>query len=91
MPFGLTSYKLLPELLREAGARYPSIHVGLREQTSTEQVESLRTRKIDLGIFRRPLNNMGDIQTHVIQTERFIAVLPKDHKLAKARSQTIRL
>lgn len=88
---GSVSYALLPGLLREVGARYPSIHVDLREQTSTEQIESLHTRKIDLGIVRLPLNNMGDIRTHVIHHERFIAVLPKDHTLARRKAKAIRL
>lgn len=88
---GSVSYALLPGILREIGARYPAIHVDLREQTSTEQIESLHTRKIDLGIVRLPLNNMGDIRTHVIHRERFIAVLPKDHKLATRKAKAIRL
>ncbi|MGS0893841.1 LysR family transcriptional regulator [Burkholderia stagnalis] len=88
---GSVSYQLLPNILREIDARFPSIHVDLREQTSTEQIQSLHTRKIDLGIVRLPLNNMGGLQTRVIHRERFIAVLPKDHPLAKAKSKTIRL
>lgn len=86
---GSVSYELLPRILRAFRTRFPAIHVDLRELTSTEQIESLRARKIDLGIVRLPLNNAADIDLRTIETERFIAVLPKDHRLAKAA--TLRL
>jgi DNA-binding transcriptional LysR family regulator len=79
---GSVSYALLPKLLREFRARYPEIHIDLRELTSTEQVDGLRNGRIDVGIVRLPLSDAADIALHVIETERFIAVLPRDHPLA---------
>lgn len=86
---GSVSYELLPRILRDFRARFPGIHVDLREQTSVEQIESLHASKIDLGIVRLPLANAADINMRIIEVERFIAVLPQDHPLAA--SKTLRL
>ncbi|MFJ3055312.1 LysR family transcriptional regulator [Herbaspirillum sp. NPDC087042] len=83
---GSVSYEFLPRLLRRFRAAFPAIHVDLREQISVEQIESLHASKIDLGIVRVPLSNATDLNLRVIEVERFVAVLPKDHRLAAAPS-----
>jgi DNA-binding transcriptional LysR family regulator len=77
-------YELLPRILRQFRTRFPSIHVELWELPSNDQVEGLLSRKIDLGIVRLPLDNAADIEIRAIVSERFIAVLPCDHPLAKS-------
>jgi DNA-binding transcriptional LysR family regulator len=83
---GSVSYELLPRILREFRTRFPAIHVDLREQTSVEQIESLHAGKLDLGLVRVPLVNAADLNMRTIEVERFIAVLPRDHRLAASRS-----
>lgn len=83
---GSVSYELLPRILREFRTRFPAIHVDLREQTSVEQIESLHAGKLDLGLVRVPLVNAADLNMRTIEVERFIAVLPRDHRLAACRS-----
>lgn len=79
---GSVSYELLPRFLRQFKERFPATHVDLRELTSREQIENLHARKIDLGIVRLPLTDAADVALHPIEVERFIAVLPSDHRLA---------
>ncbi|MFM0285163.1 LysR family transcriptional regulator [Paraburkholderia megapolitana] len=86
---GSVSYELLPRMLRQFRIRFPTIHIDLRELTSVEQIENLRTGKIDIGILRLPINDAADLNVRTIEVERFIAVIPRDHRLAAA--QTIRL
>jgi DNA-binding transcriptional LysR family regulator len=83
---GSVSYELLPRILREFRAQFPAIHVDLREQTSVEQIESLHAGRIDLGIVRMPAVNAADLNTRIIEVERFVAVLPQDHPLAASTS-----
>lgn len=83
---GSVSYALLPRILLDFRKRFPSIHIDLRELTSTEQIENLRAHKIDLGIVRLPLNNAADMELSTIATERLIAVLPRNHRLAGAKT-----
>lgn len=79
---GSVSYELLPRLLAQIREAFPRIHVDLRELTSAEQASQLQARKIDMGIVRLPVANLGDICTRVIETERLIAALPTAHPLA---------
>ncbi|WPB55545.1 LysR substrate-binding domain-containing protein [Xylophilus sp. GOD-11R] len=83
---GSVSYELLPRILQDFRARYPAIDVDLREQISKEQVASLVAGKVDVGILRLPVSDAGGLQMRVIHRERFVAVLPRGHRLAKARS-----
>src|SRR5580698_6408894 len=57
---GSVSYELLPRMLRQFRIRFPTIHIDLRELTSVEQIENLRTGKIDIGILRLPINDAAD-------------------------------
>ncbi|QQU67587.1 LysR family transcriptional regulator [Pseudomonas fluorescens] len=79
---GSVSYELLPRLLARIRENFPRVHIDLRELTSAEQAEQLLARKIDLGIVRLPVANLGEIETQVIETERLVAVLPITHPLA---------
>ncbi|KDR25543.1 LysR family transcriptional regulator [Caballeronia grimmiae] len=87
---GSVSYALLPRILLNFRTVFPSIHIDLRELTSTEQIENLRAHRIDLGIVRLPLNNAADMELRTIATERLIAVLPQDHRLAGASTLRLR-
>lgn len=83
---GSASYVLLPKILHILRRQIPEIHIDLRELASEEQVSALVAGTIDIGIVRLPVGNANDISMRTLATERFIAVLPKDHRLAKARS-----
>jgi len=87
---GSVSYALLPKLLRDLRSRHPDIETDLRELRSQQQVEELAAGRIDIGVVRLPLSNAGDLLLRTIDTERFIAVLPKHHRLARARSIRLR-
>jgi DNA-binding transcriptional LysR family regulator len=80
------SYELLPRILHDFRIQFPAIHVDLCELVSVEQIVSLHAGKIDLGIVRLPLSNAADINMRVIDVERLIAVLPRDHRLAASPS-----
>ncbi|MCK8780031.1 LysR family transcriptional regulator [Rhizobium sp. NTR19] len=87
---GSVSYALLPRLLRDLRNRHPAIEVDLRELRSQQQIDELAAGRIDIGIVRLPLSNAGDLSFRTIETERFIAVLPRHHRLARARSVRLR-
>ena len=83
---GSASYELLPRILHNFRMQFPAIHVDLRELISAEQIVSLHAGKIDLGIVRLPLSKAADINMRIIEVERFIAVLPRQHRLAATQS-----
>lgn len=83
---GSVSYALLPRLLKSIREAFPRIHVELRELTSTEQASQLLADKLDVGIIRLPVANVAGIDSRVIETERFVAVLPASHRLARKKT-----
>lgn len=82
---GSISYELLPRILLGFRARFPGFDIDLVEQTSTEQIDGLLAGRLDVGLLRPPVNNAADLQMRVIHRERFVAVLPRGHRLARAR------
>ncbi|QCT19536.1 LysR family transcriptional regulator [Jejubacter calystegiae] len=79
---GSVSYELVPGILSRFRNKYPSIHIDLREQTSAEQLESLRSGCIDVGVLRLPLSNTSDIDIQTVATEKLMIALPEHHSLA---------
>src|SRR5690606_14065467 len=88
---GSVSYGLLPELLARFRKEMPGIAFDLRELPSTDQLQELRARRIDLGIVRLPLVDAGEFEMKVIHRERMIAVLPRRHRLAARKKIPLRL
>lgn len=83
---GSASYRLLPRLLPEFRRRYPGVRLELRESTSLEVVESIRSGLADCGIVRHPLADGAGLVVHPLEEEPLVAVLPRGHRLA-ARSR----
>ncbi|MEH3087200.1 MAG: LysR family transcriptional regulator [Xylophilus ampelinus] len=83
---GSISYELLPRILQGFRARFPAVDLDLREHTSTEQIAGLLADKLDLGLLRLPVGNASDLRLRVVHRERFVAVLPRGHRLARARA-----
>jgi DNA-binding transcriptional LysR family regulator len=68
-------YSVLPRLLPRCGEILPNIHIELKERSSWEQVEGLRTGHIDVGLLRPPIT-LGEFATLKLGSERLVAALP---------------
>lgn len=49
-------YDFLPKLIRMTRAHMPDVDLDLKEMVSSEQIEGLLTGRIDLGLFRPPID-----------------------------------
>jgi DNA-binding transcriptional LysR family regulator len=79
-----SGYSFLPQLLLQRGARAPNIDVALKEMVSSEQVESLLTGRIDIGLLRPPITR-SEFRTLKVASEGLVAALPLgDPRLAEA-------
>lgn len=79
-----SGYSFLPRLLLQRAARAPNIDVDLKEMVSAEQVESLLTGRIDVGLLRPPVTR-GEFSTLKVASEGLVAALPfGDPRLAEA-------
>lgn len=72
---------LLPKALKLLRARFPDLHLVLREDVSGRLVDALRARTLDAAIIALPYEASG-IQTEVIADDEFLLVAPKDHRLS---------
>ena len=79
-----SGYSFLPRLLLQRASHAPNIDVALKEMVSTEQVESLLTGRIDIGLLRPPIGR-SEFTTLKVAEERLVAALPVgDPRLAEA-------
>ncbi len=75
----------LPKAIRSFRRRYPRVELRLRELVTSAQIAALLDGTIDLGFLRDGDPTPG-IETITLLKERYIAVLPQSHPLARKRS-----
>ena len=75
---------LLPDILRMFCSRFPEVKLVLRELTSSQQLQDLRARRIDVGFERLPNSseNEADLRFMPIFQEPLVIALPECHPLA---------
>src|ERR1700743_982343 len=79
-----SGYSFLPRLLLRRASHAPNIDVALKEMVSTDQVESLLTGRIDVGLLRPPIDR-SEFTTLRVASERLVAALPfGDSRLTQA-------
>lgn len=75
-----TLYTVLPELIREL-RQDNELELGLSEMTTVQQVEALKTGRIDIAFGRIRIDDSA-IDQQVLCEDRLVAVLPEGHWLA---------
>jgi DNA-binding transcriptional LysR family regulator len=83
------TYEVLPPLIREFRRAAPDIRLELIEMRSALQPEALRAGRIEAGFACGPLAAPG-VTEHVLRNERFVAALPRSHRLARASALRVR-
>jgi DNA-binding transcriptional LysR family regulator len=79
-----SGYSFLPRLLLQRSSHAPNIDVVLKEMVSSEQMESLLTGRIDVGLLRPPIGR-GEFTVLKVAEERLVAALPVgDQRLVEA-------
>jgi DNA-binding transcriptional LysR family regulator len=75
---------LLPSILRAYREKFPDVELRLAEMDTTQQIEALNRRQLDLGFIGLglPSREITDLQLATIREEKLVAVLPQDHPLA---------
>ncbi len=80
-------YGLLPQLLREFGARYPRVRLQLAEATSDVQIEELVAGRIDAGLVIAPLPPRHAAQLSYLPVAREPLVLAMPAALAATQDE----
>lgn len=74
-----TLYGALPDLIRRLRS-YGDIELGLSELITLQQLDALKSGRIDIG-FGRMLFDDPDITQHVLRQDPLVVALPADHPL----------
>lgn len=81
-------YGLLPEIIARLKQSNPEIEVNLKDISSYQQIEALKSGDIDIG-FGRFAHQDPWIQQILLRHERYVVALPKAHPLANVREQRL--
>jgi DNA-binding transcriptional LysR family regulator len=73
-------YGLLPGLIKDFRAELPDVGIGFSELTTMEQVEALKSGRIDVGFGRLPIDDPAIVCETLVQ-EPLVAVFPFGHPL----------
>lgn len=78
---GSVTFDLLPKILRLYQYYYPDVHINLKQLTTSEQIDALNEGNIHIGLLISPIESTT-LELEDLRKETFLAVLPKDHRLA---------
>ena len=81
-------YGLLPEVIAKLKQSNPDIEVNLKDISSYQQIDALKTGEIDIG-FGRFAHQDPWIQQILLRHERYMVALPKAHTLAHINEQRL--
>lgn len=87
---GSSAYGVLNTLIERFRSRNPGVTLHLREMLTDAQLESLRERRIDVGLSRPAAGEPG-ISSRTIARMPFVVALPARHALAKRRTVPLKL
>jgi len=76
-----TLYGELPMLTRKLRQAYPEVDLQLIELTTMQQIDALKTGRIDIG-FGRVRSNDRSVSRIVLREEKLVLALPPHHELA---------
>lgn len=76
---------LLPRLLREFGARHPSIEVVVHEDTTAQLVRAVEGKEVDVALLSLPVAGRR-LESHVLFEEELWVALPAAHALGSRRN-----
>lgn len=81
-------YGLLPELIKRFRDGQPETEIGFSELVTMDQVEALKSGRIDVGFGRLPIQD-PDIVCETLVEEPLMAVFPLGHALLKKSSVSL--
>lgn len=79
---GSAAYAFLPAILRTFRARYPAVKVTLDQLSLIEQIEAIKSRRIDIGFVLLPFEDPS-IGFQAMMRDRLVTAVPSDHVLAR--------
>lgn len=83
------TYTFLPDLLRYVFSQYPDLSIRIVEYTTSEQIKTIRDKRIDLGIIREPIEFPGIIVDRIYEEE-YVLAIPTDWVINQRKEISIK-
>jgi DNA-binding transcriptional LysR family regulator len=77
--FGFHTFELVPRLIARLRHTVPDVQIGLRDMSTVEQIEGLRSGRLDIGFVRSPVSN--EFETTPVIRDRLALVSSTDSRL----------
>lgn len=84
-----SSYSFLPKLLARTNSSVKNTDIVLHEMMTRDQIESLNSHTIDVGILRRTIE-AKNIELVCVAREMLMLAIPRGHRLANGRTPTLK-
>lgn len=85
---GATTYSFLPRFIAQARAAAPHIDLELVQMETAEQLQSINSDEVDLGL-SRPLSGNHHLQSLCVEREPMMLAIPRSHPLASKRRPSL--
>jgi DNA-binding transcriptional LysR family regulator len=83
-----TLYGALPEVIRRFREAQPEVELSLFEMTTVQQIEALKSGRIDVGFGRLQIDDDA-VVGELVREEPVVAALPTNHRLLRHKSLTL--
>ncbi|HET9104266.1 MAG TPA: LysR family transcriptional regulator [Solirubrobacteraceae bacterium] len=87
---GSALFSTLPAAVQRFRRERPGVEVELRERSTAEQLRTLETGAIDVGLVRPPIEAGDRVRVHAVLREHTVLALPDGHRLAAMRRIPLR-
>ncbi|MBS0291544.1 MAG: LysR family transcriptional regulator, partial [Proteobacteria bacterium] len=85
------AHAFTPEVLRLCRKRHPGITLNVRENNAAEITEAVAGGQLHCGFLRLPVSQPEGVVFEPLLDEDAVLAIPKDHRLARARTRPVAL
>lgn len=82
-------FRVFPKIVPAFQKKWPQVHLSFQSLNVAQQLEKLRRDELDIGFVWMPIP-AAEFDAHELLKEPLIAVLPADHRLARASKVSIK-
>ena len=76
-------HRLTPRMIRAFHAEFPRATLDVKEHETFELLQAVDQKHLDVALVRTGQDRFPGLVSHVLHEEDFVAVLPRDHPLAR--------
>jgi len=82
---GSATYALMPRVIPEFTARFPSVQLELRESPTTRILQLVENHELEVGLVRFPIAREGKVNLVPVEHDHFVAAVHAESRWARKR------